>query len=79
MVVANFDKNGVSGYVGPNSLIELAFGYALEKELYLLYPPAEQACSSELLGLKPVVLHGDLSVLLKSGLHKSGLLKSVLN
>jgi len=65
VLVANFDKNGVRGYVGPNSLIELAFGYALDKKLYLLYPPGEQSCSSEILGLKPTILEGNLERLVK--------------
>ena len=60
VLVANYTKNGIEGYVGPNSLIELAFGYALGKPLYLLNEPGEQSCKPEILGMKPVILNGDL-------------------
>ncbi len=60
VLVANYFKNGVAGYVGPNSLIELAFGYALGKELYLLNEPGEQNCKPEILGMRPTILNGKL-------------------
>lgn len=61
VLVINLAKNGIDGYVGPNSLIELAFGYALGKKLYLLNEPGEQKCKSEILGLHPTILNGNLT------------------
>ena len=60
VLVANYLKNGVEGYVGPNSLIELAFGYALGKKLYLLNALGEQACKPEILGMQPTILNGNI-------------------
>ena len=51
ILVANYQKHGIPGYVGPNTLIEIAFAYALEKKLYLLNPLGEQPCRDELLAL----------------------------
>lgn len=60
VLVANYSKNGIDGYIGPNSLIELAFGYALGKELYLLNEPGEQSCKPEILGMQPIILNGEI-------------------
>ena len=60
VLIANFEKNGIKGYVGPNSLIELAFGYALRKQLLLLYEPAEQPCKPEVLSMGTTILRGNL-------------------
>lgn len=60
ILVANLVKRGVSGYVGANTLMEVAFAYALGKRIYLLHPPGEQSCRPELLGMDPKVIDGDL-------------------
>lgn len=60
VLVANYQKHGIDGYIGPNSLMELAFGYALGKELYLLNELGEQSCKSEVLGMQPTILNGDI-------------------
>ena len=63
ILVANFDKRGVSGYVGANTLMEAAFAYALQKRIYVLHAIGEQACRPEMLGLRPVVLDGAVNAL----------------
>ena len=60
VLIANYPKNGIEGYIGPNSLIELAFGYALSKKLYLLFEPGEQPCKPEILGMQPMIINGDI-------------------
>ena len=62
VLVVNYPKNDVEGYIGPNSLIELAFGYALGKELYLLHELGEQNCKPEVMGMQPTILNGKLDV-----------------
>ena len=43
ILVSNFDKNGVVGYVGPNSLMEMGLAFHLRKKIFLLNPIPEQA------------------------------------
>ncbi len=64
ILIANFPKHDIAGYVGPNTLIEAAFAYALGKEIYLLHSPGEQGCADELRGMGARPLSGDLSGLL---------------
>ena len=65
VLVVNPDKRGVRGYIGPNTLIEMAFGHVLNKTLYCLNPLPEMSYTSELLAMQPTILKGDLSLLVK--------------
>lgn len=47
VLIANYPKDGVDGYVGPNSLLEAAFAYALGIPVYFLFPIGAQACQLE--------------------------------
>lgn len=52
VLIANYDKRGVKGYIGPNTLIEVAFARALDKPLYMINTPGEQYCIDELRGFE---------------------------
>ena len=58
VLLANFEKHGIAGYVGPNTLMEAAFGYALGKPVALLFDPGNQPCSIELMGITRLLLDG---------------------
>jgi len=60
ILIANYAKRGISGYVGANTLIEAAFAYALGKPIFILNEIGEQPCRPELIGLKPSILEGHL-------------------
>jgi hypothetical protein len=62
--VVNPEKNGIKGYIGGNTLIEMAFGYVLGKKIYCLYPIPEISYTSEILAMKPIVLEGKLENLI---------------
>jgi len=59
LLIVNFPKNNINGYIGPNSLIELAFGYALRKELYILNELSEQPCKPEVISMGASILNGN--------------------
>lgn len=61
VLVVNPEKNGIIGYIGGNTLIEMAFGYVLNKEIYCLYQIPEMQYSSEILAMKPEVLNGNIT------------------
>lgn len=63
IVVANYDKNGVPGYVGVNTMMEMGLAFYLRRPIYLLNPIPELAYVEEIRGMKPIVLNGDLSKL----------------
>ena len=61
VLVVNPEKRGVQGYIGGNTLIEMAFAHVLGKQLYTLYALPEVSYSAEIIAMQPVVLRGDLS------------------
>ncbi len=61
VLIVNPEKKGVPGYIGGNTLIEMAFAHILRKPLYCLYPLPQLSYASEMLAMQPVILNGDLS------------------
>lgn len=61
VLIANYDKSGVAGYVGANALVEAAFAFALGKPVVFLNAPGVQPCQLEALALMGACLGGDLS------------------
>ncbi len=62
ILVVNEPKHGVEGYIGANTLMEIAFAYALGKTVFLLNPLGPQPCQDELLGLGTRSLAGKVDL-----------------
>jgi hypothetical protein len=60
ILVTNFDKKGVSGYIGGNTLMEMALAFHLQKKIFLWNPIPELPYTEEILGLQPIVVEKDL-------------------
>ncbi|NCN22469.1 hypothetical protein GW758_02635 [Candidatus Falkowbacteria bacterium] len=64
IVVANYEKRGLSGYVGGNTLIEIGLAFYLNKKIFILNPVSSDiSYKQEIMGMKPVMLNGDLSLI----------------
>ena len=61
ILVLNYDKNNTPGYIGANTLIEMGLALHLNKKIYLLNEIPELPYKEEILGVKPVILGGDLN------------------
>ncbi len=61
ILVLNMDKNGVAGYIGPNTFMEMGLALYLNKKIYIYNPlPTASPYYEELLGCKGTVLAGAL-------------------
>ena len=61
ILITNYEKKGVEGYVGGNTLIEIGVGFYLKKPIYILNSvSSELSYKVEILGMKPMMLNGDL-------------------
>jgi len=59
--VVNLSKKGINGYVGGNGLIEMFYAHLKKKKIYMLNPISKQSpLREEVMGLRPVVVKGDL-------------------
>lgn len=61
ILVTNYDKNNIKGYIGGNVLMEIGLAFFLRKKIYLLNSIPEISYKEEILGVKPVIINGDLS------------------
>lgn len=60
VLVANYDKKGISNYIGGNSFLELAFGFVLHKKVVLLNPIPKMSYTDEIVAMQPFVLDGKI-------------------
>lgn len=61
VLVVNPELNGIKGYIGGNTLMEMGFAHVLNKSLYCLYQLPKMSYSTEILAMQPVVLNEDLN------------------
>lgn len=61
VLVVNPEKHGVPGYIGGNTLMEMALAFYLKQKIFLMHPIPEVSYREEIVGMKPVILDGDLS------------------
>ncbi|MEW5955131.1 MAG: hypothetical protein AB1626_01170 [Candidatus Micrarchaeota archaeon] len=62
ILVCNFDKNGISNYVGGNTLMEIGFAHVNGKKVFLLNPvPKEVPYVDEIEAMVDEVINGDLT------------------
>ncbi|MFA5954681.1 MAG: hypothetical protein WC817_04055 [Patescibacteria group bacterium] len=61
VLVANYDKKGIKGYIGGNVFLEMGFAHVLNKKIFLLNNIPKMSYSDEIKAMQPIVLRGDLS------------------
>lgn len=61
VLVLNFDKNGISNYIGGNTLMEMGFAHVHGKKVFLLNQVPEIGYKDEIQAMLTEVLNGDLS------------------
>lgn len=61
ILVCNEPKGDRKNYIGPNTLIEMAFAHAFEKTIYILHHLPAGDFRDEIDAMHPVVLSGSLS------------------
>ena len=60
VLITNFDKNNVTGYIGANTLLEMGLAFHLNKKIFLLKNIPEITNKEEILGMKPTIINEDL-------------------
>lgn len=64
ILIINHKKRSTDGYVGGNTLIEIGVAFYLKKKIYILNPvSSELSYKQEIMGMKPVILNGNLSII----------------
>jgi hypothetical protein len=63
ILVLNYEKNGVADYIGGATLIEIGLAFHLNKKIFFLNSIPEISYKEELLGMKPIIIHQDLTLI----------------
>jgi len=60
VLILNYEKNNVRGYIGGNAFLEMAFAHVLGKKIFVLNNIPEVSYIDEIKAMEPIVLNGDL-------------------
>lgn len=63
ILILNYDKKGIKGYIGGNTFLEMGYAFGLGKKIYLLNPIPPMDYVTEMVAIQPIILHGDLGKL----------------
>jgi len=61
--IYNEEKKGMPGYIGGNTLMEMAFAYAQGIEIFTLRPAPDLSYRDEIEGMKPIVINGNVTAI----------------
>lgn len=61
ILVLNEKKNDIPGYIGANTFLEMGLACYLRKPIYVLHQIPDQGNIEEIMGMKPILLHGDVN------------------
>ena len=60
ILILNYEKKGVPGYIGGNTFLEMGYAFGLGKKIFLMLPVPEMDYAVEMHAMKPIVLDGDI-------------------
>lgn len=60
VLIFNEEKNGVAGYIGGSTLMEMAFAYTQGIEIFVLHRAPDISYQDEIMAMQPIMLSGDL-------------------
>ena len=60
VLILNYEKNGVPNYIGGNALMEMAFAFSQNKDIFLLNPIPDMPYSDEIIAMKPIIINNDI-------------------
>lgn len=61
VLILNYEKKGIPGYIGGNTFLEMGYAFGLGKKVYLLHPVPDMDYKTEMHAIQPTVIDGDLS------------------
>lgn len=63
ILILNYRKKDIDGYIGGNTFLEMGLAFWLDKKIFLLYPIPEMDYKTEMHAMQPIVLDGNLNLL----------------
>lgn len=63
ILILNYPKKGIDGYIGGNTFLEMGYAFGLGKKIFLLYPIPKMDYFTEMSAIQPIVLNGNLTLI----------------
>ena len=63
ILVLNHDKNNIPHYIGANTFLEMGLAFHHQKKIFLYNPIPEMASKEEIIGMRPIVINQQLSLI----------------
>lgn len=60
ILVLNYKKKDIEGYIGGNTFLEMGLAFYLQKKIYLLHDIPEMEYKTEMHAMEPFILHGNI-------------------
>ncbi|MDO8668670.1 MAG: hypothetical protein Q7K65_00040 [Candidatus Buchananbacteria bacterium] len=61
VLITNYEKKGISNYIGGNTFLEIGYAYGRGKNIFILNNlPDTSSFKEEILGMQPIILQGNL-------------------
>lgn len=60
ILVANFEKRNIKGYIGGATLMEMGFGFVNHKSIFMVNPIPDIQYKAEVAAMQPIVINEDL-------------------
>ncbi|MEK7070257.1 MAG: hypothetical protein AAB966_00450 [Patescibacteria group bacterium] len=60
ILVLNYKKKEIEGYIGGNTFLEMGLAFYLQKKIYLLHDIPEMEYKTEMHAMQPIILHGNI-------------------
>lgn len=61
ILILNYEKKHIPGYIGGNTFLEMGYAFGLGKKIYLLHAVPNMDYKTEMHAIQPVVIDGDLA------------------
>ena len=63
ILVLNFEKNGITNYIGGATFLEIFTAWDIGKKVFIYNPLPNCSFTDELIGINPKIINGDLNLL----------------
>ena len=63
ILILNYSKKGIEGYIGGNTFLEMGYAFGLGKKVYLLNPIPQMDYYTEMVAIQPTILNGNLNLI----------------
>lgn len=63
ILILNYEKNEVAGYIGGNTFLEMGYAFGHGKKIYFLNPIPEMDYYAEMVAMQPMILNANLDLI----------------